>query len=112
MGYHDVQRQLDDVLQDLQTDYVDLLLIHWPESSGQGWSSDLYCQKGSDTYDPTLCRLNTWRVSMPYLSLHISRLFSPTLNMNRVCWKYCQAVEPMLLVSIIHILALLQRSPI
>jgi 2,5-diketo-D-gluconate reductase A len=32
MGYNDVMLQFDDILQQMNVTYVDLLLIHWPTS--------------------------------------------------------------------------------
>lgn len=68
LGYQDALSQFEQVKTDLQTDYVDLLLIHWPyQNPSQGnvtnhtkTSSDPACQFGA-TYDATKCRLDTWR---------------------------------------------------
>jgi len=67
LGYNDTIQQTFDVLQEFQTDYIDLMLIHWPLAghSAQAYipvSSDLFCNDptSSSTYDERKCRLSTW----------------------------------------------------
>ncbi|XP_065187095.1 aldo-keto reductase Mvan_2161-like [Sycon ciliatum] len=57
LGYQDSLDQMQTSLKQLDTTYVDLMLIHWPGPPGN--SSDPDCQPPSINY--TLCRLNTWR---------------------------------------------------
>ena len=56
LGYDDTMSQFANVLKTQMVSYVDLLLIHWPQSSGT--SLDPACNSGGNA---TLCRLNTWR---------------------------------------------------
>lgn len=59
MGYNDTLQQMDDILQQMEIDYVDLLLNHWPTSTAA--STDPVCQYGSSTYNAPQCRLHTWK---------------------------------------------------
>ena len=71
LGYNDTLRQAAQILADLNTTYVDLLLVHepfsyWPTPSAasRAPSSDPACAgPGSPTYEPSgkRCRLSTWR---------------------------------------------------
>jgi diketogulonate reductase-like aldo/keto reductase len=60
MGYADTLVQMDQLLRDLQTDYVDLLLVHEPVGDIPQ-SRDPYCRVGSPVYSDKDCRLSTWR---------------------------------------------------
>lgn len=66
LGYNETINQTIEVLQQLQTDYVDSLLVHWPliNQSAQSYipkSSDPVCNITNRlTYDEKLCRLSTW----------------------------------------------------
>ena len=62
LGYNDTLVQFRQILRDLQTDYVDLLLIHWP-TQVVPQSMDPNCRQGPH-YDERLCRLNTWRAML------------------------------------------------
>lgn len=56
-GYDEALTEFDTVLQALQTDYVDLLLIHWPGDT----SNDTIppCKSGQSSWAE--CRLQTWK---------------------------------------------------
>jgi glycerol 2-dehydrogenase (NADP+) len=57
VGYDQALEEFADILTSLKTDYVDLLLIHWPGSfSG---SQVPPCKQGQSTW--TECRIQTWR---------------------------------------------------
>ncbi|MCQ2507762.1 MAG: aldo/keto reductase [Dorea sp.] len=46
MGYHEIKKGLEETLENLQTDYLDMYLIHWPlpEPGFKGWKElDLEC---------------------------------------------------------------------
>ena len=60
LGYADTLIQVDQLLRDLQTDYMDLLLIHEPVGDIPQ-SADPYCRIGSPVYTEKACRLSTWR---------------------------------------------------
>jgi len=55
LGYNEVLSQVDDLLKELQTDYVDLLLIHWP---GSATMTDWECTKNQTTFK--YCRQQSW----------------------------------------------------
>ena len=57
LGYDDSLKQIQPILDSLQTDYVDLLLIHWPGPPGN--SSDPACQGSPTSW--RACRQSTWR---------------------------------------------------
>ena len=65
LGYNETIQQTSDILQDLKTDYIDLMLVHWPYvTPGETKipiSSDPFCNlTSSATYDEKKCRLSTW----------------------------------------------------
>eukprot|EP01063_Lacrimia_lanifica_P014164 TRINITY_DN20805_c0_g1_i1.p2 TRINITY_DN20805_c0_g1~~TRINITY_DN20805_c0_g1_i1.p2 ORF type:complete len:389 (+),score=157.14 TRINITY_DN20805_c0_g1_i1:36-1202(+) len=66
LGYQDALEQVKTMKASYQTDYVDMLLIHWPESSQQGSikpqpAMDEFCRLHTATYDEKKCRIETWR---------------------------------------------------
>lgn len=69
LGYNDSLAQFDALLRDLQTPYVDALLVHWPwQSASKGnvtnnatASTDPLCNTTSAAYSEAGCRLSTWR---------------------------------------------------
>jgi diketogulonate reductase-like aldo/keto reductase len=68
LGYNETLAQAERILQDLQSPYVDLLLVHepfsyWPSpaAAGRAPSSDPACAVGGPLYNATACRLSTWR---------------------------------------------------
>jgi len=60
LGYADTLIQVDELLRDLQTEYIDLILIHEPVGSIPQ-SADPYCRQGSPKYNERDCRLSTWK---------------------------------------------------
>ena len=58
MGASATDQQVAWMMQEYQTDYLDLVLIHWPTTGAN--SSDPSCNSGSKTYDPSKCRVDTW----------------------------------------------------
>jgi len=65
LGYNDTLNQFQVMLKNLNTTYVDLLLIHWPvqdpNSPPLGQTVDPACQMNSSTYNEVQCRVNTWK---------------------------------------------------
>jgi len=63
LGYADTLAQFEQVLRDLGTSYVDLLLIHWPTQTITQ-SQDPFCRTGHPLQNDTRCRLSTWRAML------------------------------------------------
>ena len=69
LGYNDTLVQFATMQAELQTPYVDLLLMHWPwDSKSQGnvtnnktSSTDPLCNHANATYNEAGCRISTWR---------------------------------------------------
>lgn len=69
LGGADAKAQFEGVLAEMQVDYVDLLLVHWPwDSASKGnvtnnstTSSTPLCNHTSPMFDERLCRLDTWQ---------------------------------------------------
>jgi len=60
MGYADTLYQFDNLLQQMQTNYTDIVLNHWPTSPASP-TVDPLCDPKKATYDEKGCRLSTWR---------------------------------------------------
>lgn len=58
IGYNETLEAFSTVLKALQTDYVDLFLIHWPGEFASG-PNEPACKKGQPTW--VECRVQTWR---------------------------------------------------
>lgn len=58
LGYQDILDQIAEDLTTTNVTYFDLVLIHWPTSTGA--SKDPVCNAGSQ-YNATACRLDSWR---------------------------------------------------
>jgi len=69
LGYNDTLAQFAQAQKDLQTSYVDILLVHWPwDSASQGnvtnnmtTSTDPACNHSSPVYNEKNCRISTWK---------------------------------------------------
>lgn len=63
MGYNDTLAQMEIILAQFQTSYMDMLYIHWPSdnTSRSLLSTDIECQYNNVNYSPRLCRQSTWR---------------------------------------------------
>eukprot|EP01116_Phalansterium_solitarium_P023935 TRINITY_DN8613_c0_g1_i2.p1 TRINITY_DN8613_c0_g1~~TRINITY_DN8613_c0_g1_i2.p1 ORF type:complete len:435 (+),score=76.01 TRINITY_DN8613_c0_g1_i2:152-1306(+) len=69
LGHDDTLEQFEEMKREMQVDYVDALLVHWPlpaPSAGnvahkEYPSSDPYCKPKTPTYDAKQCRLSTWK---------------------------------------------------
>ena len=59
LGHADALLQISNILRDLETDYVDALLIHWPTRGGTGL--DPLC---NPPVDERACRISTWRAML------------------------------------------------
>ena len=65
MGYNDTIKEVEDTLELFGTEYIDLILIHWPSNNSTSTysSSDPYCNASPSNkqYSPSLCRQSTWK---------------------------------------------------
>ncbi|CAF1501523.1 unnamed protein product [Adineta steineri] len=79
LGYNETINQTLDILQELQTTWIDLLLVHWPTMKHPGESdvpksSDPACNTTSPlTYNEKGCRLSTWSAMILLFELGIVR---------------------------------------
>jgi diketogulonate reductase-like aldo/keto reductase len=58
-GYDQVLEEFAGILKSLQTDYIDLLLIHWPGKPDKSGQPIPPCKQGQSTWAE--CRIQTWR---------------------------------------------------
>jgi diketogulonate reductase-like aldo/keto reductase len=79
LGYRETIEQTQEILQELQTDYVDSLLVHAPSMNHPAES---YVPKSSDpvcnttnplTYNEKGCRLSTWAAMLVVFNLGLAR---------------------------------------
>ena len=61
MGYEDTLSQFANLLQQMNTTYVDLLLNHWPTSPAYPTVDQACDPTKNATYNAKTCRLNTWQ---------------------------------------------------
>ncbi|CAF4285684.1 unnamed protein product [Adineta steineri] len=79
LGYNETINQTLDILQELQTTWIDLSLVHWPTMKHPGESdvpksSDPACNTTSPlTYNEKGCRLSTWSAMILLFELGIVR---------------------------------------
>lgn len=79
LGYNETIQQTLEALKDLQTNYVDMLLVHWPlvGHSAQSYipiSADPVCNvTNTHTYDEKECRLSTWLAMLVLFDLGFAR---------------------------------------
>jgi diketogulonate reductase-like aldo/keto reductase len=59
VGYDEVMNQFKIELQRLQTNYIDLLLVHWPGDNPQQNVTEAACKQGRPTYKE--CRQGSWK---------------------------------------------------
>jgi len=65
LGFNETLTQFDKIKANLQVDYVDLLLIHWPSIDNSSTpSKDPHCVRTSPSFNETQCRLDTWRAML------------------------------------------------
>jgi diketogulonate reductase-like aldo/keto reductase len=79
LGFNETIEQTLDILQQLRTDWIDLLLVHWPTMKHPSVS---YIPKSSDptcnttnplTYNEKECRLSTWSAMLVLFNLGFVR---------------------------------------
>jgi diketogulonate reductase-like aldo/keto reductase len=79
LGFNETIEQTVDILQELRTDWIDLLLVHWPimKHPGQSYipkSTDPACNTTSPlTYNEKKCRLSTWAAMLVLFKLGLAR---------------------------------------
>jgi diketogulonate reductase-like aldo/keto reductase len=72
LGYNETKQQVQEIVANYSTTYVDLMLVHWPVNYGpcadkgppRGRSiptTDQACDTALPTYSEKTCRLNTWK---------------------------------------------------
>ena len=88
-GYNETLTAFDGVLQALQTDYVDLFLIHWPGNFRSG-PNDPSCKKGQHTWAE--CRIQTWRALETIFNQQKVRYFSCLFLFEILCFRLVLSV--------------------
>ena len=79
LGFNETIQQAMNILEELQTSWIDLLLIHWPSmkrptQSYMPKSSDPVCNMSNpQTYNEKECRLSTWSAMLVLFNLGITR---------------------------------------
>jgi len=67
MGHNETMQQMESILSQFQTEYIDLVLVHWPSAtpggrvSLQSNSTDPPCKLQDDAYDASKCRQSVWK---------------------------------------------------
>jgi diketogulonate reductase-like aldo/keto reductase len=78
-GYDQALEEFTGILKSLQTDYVDLLLIHWPgPARGQSDKPNPPCKQGQSTWKER--RIQTWRALETIFKQEQVRFFLAFLN--------------------------------
>jgi diketogulonate reductase-like aldo/keto reductase len=81
LGFNDTLAQFATILKELNTPYLDALLVHWPwDSKSQGnvtnnatTSTDPLCNHADAHYDEAGCRLSTWRAVVSIFDAGLAR---------------------------------------
>jgi len=79
MGYNETLEQMATILDQFDTDYIDLMLVHWPsvypgsKMDIQSNSTDAPCKLYADSYDPSLCRQSVWKAMIEILKSQKAR---------------------------------------
>ncbi|CAF1084455.1 unnamed protein product [Rotaria sordida] len=79
LGFNETIQQTLDILQELQTTWIDLLLVHWPimQHPGQSYvpkSTDPACNTTNPlAYNEKQCRLSTWSAMLALFDLGLVR---------------------------------------
>eukprot|EP01084_Bolivina_argentea_P162495 282777_1 len=60
LGYNETFIELNEILNAFQTNYVDLLLVHWPFIFRED-STDINCNIYDSNYSASNCRKSTWK---------------------------------------------------
>jgi len=75
-GYNETLDQFAGILTSLQTDYIDLLLIHWPGRDNLKYNYP--CLKGQSTWNQ--CRMQTWQALETIFNTGKVRCFLTFIN--------------------------------
>ncbi|CAF0916266.1 unnamed protein product [Didymodactylos carnosus] len=73
-GYGEALEEFAGILKSLQTEYIDLLLIHWPGAQPGDFDKPIPpCKQGKSTW--TDCRVQTWRALEKVFDQQSVRIF-------------------------------------